>query len=84
MAQATTTSANQPMTSPRSWRSTLEIWDALGVVGGGPGVAEEAGEVETGQGVVEAGLRRSVNLRTCLLLRYKLKTFLNKETFSEK
>lgn len=69
MVRVTTTSANLPMTSLPSWRSTLEIWDAPGVVGGVPGVAGGAGEEETGQGVVEAGLRRSVTLHTCLLLR---------------
>lgn len=34
------------------------------MVGGTPGVAEGDGEVETGQVVVEAGLRRSVTTHT--------------------
>lgn len=74
MARVTTTSASQPTTSPPSWRSTLEIWGARGVAGGAPGVAGGAVEVETEQGVVEAGLRRSVSLHTSLLLHGRLKT----------
>lgn len=64
MARSTITSANQPMTSPPSWKSTLETWDALGVAGGTRGVAGGAGGVETGQDVVEADPRRSACLHT--------------------
>lgn len=52
------------------------------MVGGAPGEAEGAGEVETGQGAVEAGLRRSVTLYTHTYCKFKnVKCFKNKACF---